>query len=564
MNSVARLTQQVGRCAFVGVFEEQLTQVNNRLTSLEAEVGKNTEKLSNIKQKTQTSFNAVQDTLGDLEAEQQKVRKGLKTLRSETAQLRSETAQLRSETAQLALTVGRNITQIKEELSDVKQNADTNFAAVGVNLATIKGELVGIKQRTNTGFAAVQDTLGDLKAEQQKVGEGLETLRSETAQLKEELSDVKQNADTNFVAVGVNLATIKGELVGIKQRTNTSFTAVQDTLGDLETEQQKVGDGLETLRSETAQLTLTVGRNITLPPQYLPASCSEIAKRDPSSPPGYYQLSAPDGTITTDYCFAHNCSDIATSHPSSPPGYYQLRAPNGAITTEYCPMECKKCLAIKSTGGWRRVAYLNMTDPTHQCPSGFRLFTEPRRCSPGTSNSFTGCASVTYPVHGIQYQRVCGRVIAIHKGRTEAFLNSPYPVDGVSLTHGSPPTRHHIWTFAAARDEQTRKDRFRCPCSDTSQSFTGHVPAYVGNDYFCDSGTRVSTTSSEVYTEDPLWDGHGCGPTSSCCTFNSPPWFCKELPQPTTDDIELRLCRSGLHVDEDVQIKLIELYTQKA
>ena len=41
---------------------------------------------------------------------------------------------------------------------------------------------------------------------------------------------------------------------------------------------------------------------------------------------------------------------------------------------------------------------------------------------------------------------------------------------------------------------------------------------------------------------DPLWDGQGCGPTSSCCTFNSPPWFNVTLPFPTTDNIEVRIC----------------------
>ena len=28
---------------------------------------------------------------------------------------------------------------------------------------------------------------------------------------------------------------------------------------------------------------------------------------------------------------------------------------------------------------------------------------------------------------------------------------------------------------------------------------------------------------------DPVWDGMGCSSTSTCCTFNSPPWFTKNL-----------------------------------
>ena len=50
---------------------------------------------------------------------------------------------------------------------------------------------------------------------------------------------------------------------------------------------------------------------------------------------------------------------------------------------------------------------------------------------------------------------------------------------------------------------------------------------------------------SEIYSfhsDDPLWDGDGCHSSSTCCTFNNPPYFTNYLDNPTTDDIELRLC----------------------
>ena len=54
----------------------------------------------------------------------------------------------------------------------------------------------------------------------------------------------------------------------------------------------------------------------------------------------------------------------------------------------------------------------------------------------------------------------------------------------------------------------------------------------------------LQDTNLEFYSSDPLWDGAGCESTSTeCCTFNSPPWFYKQLPQPTTDNIEMMLCR---------------------
>jgi len=91
--------------------------------------------------------------------------------------------------------------------------------------------------------------------------------------------------------------------------------------------------------------------------------------------------------------------------------------------------------------------------------------------------------------------------------------------------------------------------------------FPGVIPPFIGQDYFCDTGSR-STYEDKIYSDDPLWDGHGCGAESSCCRFNSPPWFCKQLPQPTSDDIELRLCTDQSIGNEDVLIELVELYVQ--
>ena len=49
---------------------------------------------------------------------------------------------------------------------------------------------------------------------------------------------------------------------------------------------------------------------------------------------------------------------------------------------------------------------------------------------------------------------------------------------------------------------------------------------------------------------------------SNCCSFNNPPWFCAELDQSTSDDIELRQCGNENTGNEDVPIEHIELYVQ--
>ena len=44
--------------------------------------------------------------------------------------------------------------------------------------------------------------------------------------------------------------------------------------------------------------------------------------------------------------------------------------------------------------------------------------------------------------------------------------------------------------------------------------------------------------------------------------LNNPPWFYKELPRPTTDDIEMRVCRSEAKSNEDISIEMFDIYIQ--
>ena len=211
-----------------------------------------------------------------------------------------------------------------------------------------------------------------------------------------------------------------------------------------------------------------------------------------------------------------------------------------------------------------RVANIDMTDPNQQCPPGFNLRTDVRRCY---RNGF-GCPPITFPSHGIEYRQVCGRIRAYQYGWTSAFSlyysNCRYTieeqyVDGMSLTHGRHP-RQHIWTFASTPSEYFSKYR-ACPCTRTDQPYTGAVPPFIGEDYFCDTGGTATQRwpTNVVYADDPLWDGQGCGPTSTCCSFNRPPWFCKQLPQPTTDDLELRVCG---YTNAKIPFDQIEIHIQ--
>ncbi len=113
-----------------------------------------------------------------------------------------------------------------------------------------------------------------------------------------------------------------------------------------------------------------------------------------------------------------------------------------------------------------------MTDPNQNCTEGLRFIrrTEPplRTCG----RHAPGCLSTTFSSYGVEYSKVCGRIVAYQDGTSDAF--NPYIhnralsiddvyIDGLSLTHGQSP-RQHIWTFANAIDE-IRSNSYVCPCT---------------------------------------------------------------------------------------------------
>ena len=209
--------------------------------------------------------------------------------------------------------------------------------------------------------------------------------------------------------------------------------------------------------------------------------------------------------------------------------------------------------------GWVRVAFLNMSNPSENCPSAWELYTTPQRaCGQGGG---PGCDGVTYSSDGLTYSEVCGRVLAFPRSTVQAFRGGTrsidtYYVDGVSVTHGSP--RQHIWSFAAGNAA------FKCLCDGGDET----VPPFVGDHYFCEGSQEGNPP---VDTDVILWDGEDCLPDSECCSFNSrgphsPLVFRAELPATTSDDIEVRICSRttslGGFNTEDTPIFLMEIYVK--
>jgi hypothetical protein len=225
-------------------------------------------------------------------------------------------------------------------------------------------------------------------------------------------------------------------------------------------------------------------------------------------------------------------------------------------------------------GLWYQVAYLNMnSDSTQECPSNWnQTYTPVRACGrPTSTDPGVRCLGEYFSTRGVQYYgKVCGRVIGYQEGSADTFvrIQNQQPtideayVDGVSVTHGMPRT--HIWTFAAGASEGTVANfTTNCPCTNTWAAVNAApAPSFVGDNYFCESGNSGGGSPGEiVYADDPLWDGKQC--EGECCSDGkSPPWFSVALPNPTSDDIEVRICGDEDTDNEDTLIQLLEIFIQ--
>ena len=205
-------------------------------------------------------------------------------------------------------------------------------------------------------------------------------------------------------------------------------------------------------------------------------------------------------------------------------------------------------------GLWRQVFYLNVSNEGQSCPGDWnaRTVLSVRGCA----GSAISCQSAFSGASIIAYNRVCGRVIGIGSETPDGFsrhisgqttVEGNY-LDGVSVTHGAPGSRTHVWSFGAGHP--TGMYRARCPCDNSDRSVA--PPSEVGENYFC----------ATTYSGDRLWSGSDCYTASSCCSFHNPPYFSVQLPKPTRDQIELRVCKDQSDSDEEVVVLFAEIYVQ--
>ena len=307
---------------------------------------------------------------------------------------------------------------------------------------------------------------------------------------------------------------------------------------------------------------------------FLPGkSCKSIYNTSKGShnAPGYYWITS-RVYCGMNYTSELSCKDIYNKFPETQnkSGYYRIKVGNNYKWT-YCNMTTianagdyiSTCAGVG--GGWKRIVNINIS-AGDDCPGEWRKATQSgvSFCREPSDYQIQGCSSANFSTNGTSYQRVCGRARGYQKGHTVAFYGSQSPynktidqsyVSGLSITYSSNP-RQHIWTFTSGRGERFNNP-WNCPCSING----GYSPSsFVGNNYYCESGSVDQPARSIYYLNDALWDGEGC--IDNCCDDTTQPWFYHQLNQITQDDIEARICDEGPFSHMATLIDQLELYIQ--
>ena len=395
------------------------------------------------------------------------------------------------------------------------ERAKEDMAAVKETLEILRGNIKGVKKDIND----IEDSVDDVAEEVEDIEDDVEDVEKEMSHVKDELKDVEddvedveddvEDLEDNVDDVKNNVKDVKKCVEAMKEDTEIMKEAVEAIREDMGC----VKEDMETLKNNLTAFWAELSRDTVEPPSVEPSTT------------------------------------LPTGLPEPP-----------SVGTE---QDCH----CGGTSGWKRITHFNMTNIDHSCPIGWNetSYSNKRTCGRANGASIT-CDSAIFPVNGVEYSRVCGRAVAYQFGAVSAFFVSSmnietYYVNGLGLTHGSAGNRSHIWTFAVGVSEgSTVHISEKCPCDGG----TSPVPEFVGSDYFCESGLNGPWVEDQFifHPEDQLWDGEDCLANSTCCSFNGPPYFIKEMETATTDDIEARLCSVYRRPISDIAVEFLELYVQ--
>ena len=421
-------------------------------------------------------------------------------------------------------------------------NIEQNLITLSSYVLNMEQALIGLNDYVKRQLKPLHSFMPRVEDELQSLREDLSSLNSSVNDLSMCFEEHKNSSAAELAGLTIKMETLDSKVETLDSKMETLDSKVETLDSKMETLDSRMQSSQEThsqqinaLNSKLDTLTATTAQ-LSTDHQNLQTDISDMECTD-----------------------SEECLELHQNLQNNLT--HQLESISNKVDTVYAQYWCG------GTGGWRRVVYLDMTDSNTTCPSGWQLTGYSKRTCGRVSTGFYSCDSATFPVSGGEYTRVCGRIKSYQWGETMAFysyhngyrttIDGAY-VNGVSVTRGSP--QQHIWTFAAGLSEGNPTWPSVCPC-DASTDI--RVPPFVGEDYFCESGMNEPWNGRyTLHSTDTLWDGEDCLPSSTCCSQHNPPYFIKQLPTPTTDDIEARMCLYWISIYGNIAVELVELYVQ--
>ena len=473
------------------------------------------------------------------------------------------------------------LNEIRADLTSLKRDSASLKECLNETMKSLSGAL---EEHKNQGTSELADLQTSLQSYINNTSTGL---ISDTVLLKllPHMKNIKENLTTDFSSVISDKATsinksvnsLRGELVEYKSQTTSELAdlhaSLQSTINTTHNEQQiQLDSQLVSLNSHMSHEINSLESQVD---GMINPLISKLGSVTATSTLMKEDLSCVKADLTRLNDSMNRVCDKVEEHEDHMTA--ELMELNEYLqenlTHQINNINSLGVHTCGGTGGWRRVVYLDMTDPSTDCPSGWRETGYSKRtCGKSNSGHYT-CDSVTFPVSGGTYSQVCGRIKAYQWGFSSGFLgyrhghntiDKPY-FSGVSVMHGSP--RQHVWTFVAGYRENYTFS-MSCPC-DSKSSIP--IPTFVGEDYFCEAayiypGYYDRESELIFHSNDTLWDGKDCHSSSTCCSRRNPPYFTKTLRTPTTDDLELRMCTRYHYYSsygENIAVELIELYVKE-
>ena len=492
---------------------------------------------------------------------------GSRSCQSEIEELKNITLTFLKEFISFSNLVKLDMAAVKGDLAAVKGD----LAAVQNNLTSLWSELgrVGDQVKNTNGkvttnkrlikaqastLDGVQNTLSGVQSAVIGVQNTVNGVESKLDGMESELADQKGDMSANF----------NHTLALFNRLSSGQEVLYQNLSSEVKTDDSQIQEQLNSLQQVVETQVLDQGEVIASCCNRTSVQIDQLADRQETL---YLNISADMSSL----CLPPSNDPPTTIEPpttASEPPTSASEPPTSASTATATEPPTDMGYTCGGTSGWRRAVFLNMTDPTHNCPSGWveTGYTK-RTCGRATESAGGTCDSATFPTGGLTYSRVCGRAVGYQFGALSAFYGSSqniesHYVNGLSLTHGRSGSRQHIWTFVGGVAEAAHSSYHSewCPCDGG----TSPVPDFLGNDYFCESGINGPWAGQFIFhPDDQLWDGRDCLPTSSCCSLNNPPYFIKEIGVNTNDDIEGRICATyALRQYSNTAIELLEIYVQ--